>query len=342
VIAAVSRRRRARGSGGLLLMRWGGVGDVVLTLPAMRLIRRACQGDTIAVMGYGEAACLADSAEYADEVLQLDPDIFSPDASEHEAARRRMLRVLRRFDRIVNYHPYPAIVELLRACGVPTVHHDDEIFDRIERHAVEHFLDPLRALEIAPDWSPPQILLRPEEKRSAATILRHLDLRRGDAIVAVHAGSGDPRKRWPAERYGEVIRWLAGRGVAVLLLSGPADEALVEELHRGISLPRVHRIGGLPLRRMAAVIARSTIYLGNDSGLMHVAAAVGVPVVAVFGPSDPLTWGPIGASNTVLHGSAGCPSCTRQELDTCPRQRCLETIQTSLVIDVLEKKLASP
>jgi ADP-heptose:LPS heptosyltransferase len=322
-------------------MRWGGVGDFVLTLPALRLVRQACPDDEIAILGYGESVRLADSPEYADEVLQLDPDLFSPHPAEHAAARRRMLRVLRRFDLIVNYHPYPAVVELLRACGVPHVDHDDEIFDRLQRHAVEHFLDPLRALAIAPEWSPPRIVLQPAEKRYASALLRRRGLHARDVTVAVHAGSGDPRKRWPAGRYGAVIRWLVGRGVDVLLLGGPADEALVRELHEGLALPRVHRIGGLPLRRMAAVIARSTLYLGNDSGLMHVAAAVGVPVVAIFGPSDPLTWGPIGARNTVLHGSAGCPSCTRQELDACPRQRCLEAIGTELVIDVVEKKLAA-
>jgi len=110
--------------------------------------------------------------------------------------------------------------------------------------------------------------------------------------VAVHPGSGGRRKCWPARRFAE----LAGRlDAPVLLIEGPADADACREFFQTVppSCP-VLRGTDLPLPRLAAFLMESRGYIGNDSGVSHLAAALGAPTVAVFGPTDPAVWAPLG------------------------------------------------
>ena len=121
--------------------------------------------------------------------------------------------------------------------------------------------------------------------------------------VAVHPGSGGRRKCWPAERFAEVA---AGLGRPVVLLEGPADaEACRAFRDRAASPLRVARAGGLSVPQAAALVAGCGLFLGNDSGMSHLAAALGVPTVAVFGPTDPAVWSPRGPVVRVVGGGRG-------------------------------------
>jgi len=122
------------------------------------------------------------------------------------------------------------------------------------------------------------------------------DARAADAIaarlpagfLALHPGSGSRRKNWPAERFAE----LAGRERAPwLLVQGPADDAAAAVL---ATVPGAVVARDLPLRTLAALLARAGAYVGNDSGITHLAAAAGAPTVALFGATDPKLWAPIG------------------------------------------------
>jgi len=119
--------------------------------------------------------------------------------------------------------------------------------------------------------------------------------------VAVHPGSGGLRKCWPAERVGALIRSL---GAPVLLPWGPADDGACRQVLAVLpSAARPVVARGLPVARVAALLARCGAYVGNDSGLTHVAAALDVPTVAVFGPTDPAVWAPLGSRVRVVRGT---------------------------------------
>jgi len=123
--------------------------------------------------------------------------------------------------------------------------------------------------------------------------------------VAVHPGSGGSRKCWPAARFASVIERLQRAGRQVLVMEGPADREICDEVCRGRrSWRSVYRPGPLSLARCAALIACCRVYVGNDSGLTHLAAALGMPVVAIFGPTDAAIWAPLGETVKVLGGSA--------------------------------------
>jgi hypothetical protein len=122
--------------------------------------------------------------------------------------------------------------------------------------------------------------------------------RPGARPVAIHPGSGGRRKCWPAHRFAEVATRL---DAPVLLIEGPADSEACREFAEGLAPSvQVARAAGESLASVAALLMESRGYLGNDSGVSHLAAALGVPTVAVFGPTDPNAWAPLGPRVSVV------------------------------------------
>lgn len=130
-----------------------------------------------------------------------------------------------------------------------------------------------------------------------------VEAQRSDEIL-VHPGSGAARKNWPAARFAATVETLRRRGAAVRLLVGEADvgAAAAVEAHVGTPMARLEHPS---LRRLAAVLAGSRGYLGNDSGVSHLAGLVGAHTVTTFGPTAPAVWRPIGPDVTVLPFDAG-------------------------------------
>ncbi len=116
-------------------------------------------------------------------------------------------------------------------------------------------------------------------------------------FVAVHPGSGSPRKNWPADRFEALARELA-QGAPWLLVHGPAEAAQRPAEGAVAAL-------NLPLRVLARVLSAAGVYVGNDSGVSHLAAAAGAPTLVLFGPTDPALWAPVGPRVRVLRGEAG-------------------------------------
>jgi len=119
-------------------------------------------------------------------------------------------------------------------------------------------------------------------------------------FVAVHPGSGSPTKNWPIERFAAVARRLAA-GQPWLLVLGPA-EAQMSELEGSV----VAR--NWPVRTLGAALSRAGVFVGNDSGASHLAAASGAPTLALFGPTDPALWAPVAPSVATLCAPRGVPS----------------------------------
>jgi heptosyltransferase-2 len=115
-------------------------------------------------------------------------------------------------------------------------------------------------------------------------------------FIAIHPGSGSPSKNWPADRFAAVARALSPHR-PWLLIAGPADAAAVAPLAQR---PGAIVARDLPLRVLGALLARARLYIGNDSGITHLAAAYGAPTLALFGPTDPAQWSPVGPQVKVL------------------------------------------
>lgn len=151
-----------------------------------------------------------------------------------------------------------------------------------------------------------------ESRAQAAEILRE----QGRPWIAVAPGAASDLKRWPLEKFGEIIRRIVRGGYGnVLLLGGAENRAHVEMLKEWISCPFLDLVGKTSLPDLAAVLERSAVLISNDSGPMHLAAAVGIPVVAIFGPSDAKRYGPYGDRHKVVRLDLPCSPCGKAQ---CP------------------------
>lgn len=143
------------------------------------------------------------------------------------------------------------------------------------------------------------------------------------APLAIHPGSGGARKCWPVSSFAELIHRLWQRAIPVLLLGGPADHERIAALQQMLSAPEVDMLTMLvdaPLLEVATALQACRGYIGNDSGITHLAAMTGIPVVALFGPSDPVVWRPVGPNVTILYETV---------LNNLPVERVWQATQTT-------------
>jgi lipopolysaccharide heptosyltransferase II len=161
-------------------------------------------------------------------------------------------------------------------------------------------------------WNPPRVLVPAEARARAAELI---GLNPGNQpLVGIHASGGREIKQWAPERFAEVAAALARSHSARIYLTGSdADRALVDRVKAawpGGPAP-VDLCGDLDLITLAAVLERLTVFVTGDTGPMHLAAAVGTPIVAVYGPSDPARWGPLSASGRLVRVDLPCSPCNR-------------------------------
>jgi ADP-heptose:LPS heptosyltransferase len=145
-------------------------------------------------------------------------------------------------------------------------------------------------------------------------------------VIALHAGSGGAAKCWPSQSFAALIQELVARGCAPLLIEGPLDDEVTRAALAASSLPQPAVARNVPLGQLVALLQCCASYIGNDSGVAHLAALAGVPTLALFGPSDPGVWAPVGRQVTILRA------------DT----HRMEDIAVPAVIATLETLLSSP
>ena len=317
----------------LLVMRSGALGDFVLTLPVLAALRARWPAAQVTVVGHPERARLAADAGLADEVLDADDPMWSALFVDRGGAAAELEQVLAGLDGVVCYtaDPEGLVGHRLRAlcAGWAIVHPALPA----GRHAAAHLLAALAPLGIeAAEWTP-VLTLSQRTRARGEELLRGTD---GRPIVAVHPGSGSESKCWPWERFEAVARALvAERGCRVVFTVGPADERLLPALE-SLALPQATMLRGLDVVELAGALSHAACYVGNDSGVTHLAAALGVPTVAIFGPTDPAVWAPLGERVTVLQGQCPDGPCAREHRACCPRRECLLGVDQAQVLAAVE------
>lgn len=206
-------------------------------------------------------------------------------------------------------------------------------------HQLRDYDPLLRSLAIEPDPDPPRLPLPPAALDRAEAALSRAGLATGaDGLVVLAPGAAFSwTKRWPADRFGRLGEELRARGFAPAIAVGPGEEGLAGAVSdaAGGALPTLGADLG-PVE-LAAVLARARVVVANDSGPMHLAAAVGTPVVAMFGPTDPGRTGPTGSPSVVLDRYVFCSPCYLKE---CPyAHECMREIAVEDVLGAVERLL---
>ncbi len=154
-------------------------------------------------------------------------------------------------------------------------------------------------------------------------------------IVCIHPGAGKVYKRWTAEGFSRVSDWLSSSGYQVVFIGGGSDLQMIEDV-RAITKEVSCSLGGdLSLGELMALFGTASLYIGNDSGPMHLADASGTPVVALFGPADEKRWGPVSSKAVVLRGEEPCPECKGKD---CRYDfKCIRTLTVDRVKDAVRR-----
>jgi Glycosyltransferase family 9 (heptosyltransferase) len=191
---------------------------------------------------------------------------------------------------------YTRSADLARGLGaaIPRVLVHDPMPPPGAGHVAEWLARPAASLGVSCAEAPPTLRATSEEHEQAAAIIGELP----SSFLAVHPGSGSPGKTWPAARFASLLDALGAE--RFLLVEGPADAEVAAALRaRGGAVAA----RGLPARVLGAALARAAAYVGNDSGVTHLAAAWGAPTVALYGPTDPGVWSPVGPRVAIVRSS---------------------------------------
>jgi len=159
-------------------------------------------------------------------------------------------------------------------------------------------------------------------------------------IISIHAGAGNIHKQWTTQGFVEITDWLASKGFQVIFVGSDRDLDKIKAITTGLS-HKAHNLGGsLSLGELMALFHMSSLFLGNDSGPMHLAAAMGTPVVGLFGPVDERRWGPLSTNSIVLRGQEGCENCREKRRD-CHDFPCITALEPEKVKKAISELLAA-
>ncbi len=208
----------------------------------------------------------------------------------------------------------------------------------LRMHMVEHNLEVVRALGIEPRSPRLQFFWRPEvEGRVRDLLAAHALQPRG--FVVMHPGAGWRFKCWTPPGYARVIEFLQDeRHLPVILTGSKAahEQELVAAILRESRSAPINLVGRLTLKELGALIAQARFFFGMDSAPMHLAAAVGTPAVAIFGPSGVFNWGPWGEGHLVINKDWDCLPCGKDGCEGSKISRCLTELSPEEVLEKME------
>lgn len=326
----------------ILVWHQGALGDVLLAGPALLALARRYPGAGFTLVGNPATLGLLAATLPVAAVLSSSGAVWLELFQEAGAGSPALGEILAPLDLAVIFGPQeqPDFLERWRRAGVPRVCWLPS-FPLAGRRPLAS-LQAARLQALGLETPPPEFrLVVPPGERQAARVWREVRGQSPGPLVALAPGSGHPRKNWPLANYLELGRWLTDAWQAeVWWVLGPAETALGEQVVALHPPARGRLLQKLPLSLLAAYLAECALFVGNDSGVTHLAAAVGVPrVTAIFGPSDPVIWSPPGA--TVIAGGRPCAPCTQGRTITCPEAACLTDLAMAVVRGVLEEQLAA-
>jgi ADP-heptose:LPS heptosyltransferase len=211
----------------------------------------------------------------------------------------------------------------------------------IPKHEVEQQLDILRFLGAAPSDTQLEAWTSPEDEEFAQSLMNKYDIGQSDRVIAFAPGAAWPFRRWPAQRFIELGQWLQDTyKVFILILAAKNEEDLALRIEKGLKEDKtVNLAGKTTLREMAAVLKRCRLFIGNDSGPLHIATAAGIPVAGFYGPGEYHRFKPWGKNHEAFRLGLSCSPCSQNCLFQEPR--CIEGITLDGVKKILAQKMSS-
>jgi ADP-heptose:LPS heptosyltransferase len=322
----------------VLAVRLDALGDVLMTSPALRALRERAPERHVTLLTSPAGAAAAALLPGVNDVIVYAPPWMKATPPRADAAHEfGMAKRLAdgRFDAAVIFTVYSQNPLPAALLWIP----DPEPAQGI-RHEVRRQLDLVAAVGCAATDERLALRLPPAAVQRVATLLAELALDGGRPWVVVHAGASAPSRRYPPARFVEVVRRLAAAGVDVVLTGSAEEMALVEEIRRASGVTARSLAGRLDVAELAAVIARAPVLVSNNTAPVHIAAAVGTPVVDLYALTNPQHT-PWAVAHRVLSHDVACKYCYKS---VCPagHHDCLGRVAPATVVtaalDLLQER----
>jgi heptosyltransferase-3 len=345
-------------------------GDVLLTSPVFQVLKNHAPHLELDALVYHETREMLEGHPAVSNVFTIDREWKRQNPLVQGAHELALLRTLlaRKYDLVIHLteHPRgawltrlirPRVSVAQRAQGI-NEGRDSRLWKtsfthtypspRVTfRHTVENNLDALRRIGIYPKSGEKKLVLVPgaeaERKVDELLALHHVAVKR---FIHIHPTSRWLFKSWPAEKFATLIHELGRNGERVVLTAAPdaQERAMIAAIKTALKAPVVDLTGSLNLKELAALTARARAFVGVDSAPMHMAAAMGTPTVALFGPSGEMHWGPWGVVHRIVASKDPRHTCRPCGNDGCGGSKvseCLVELPVSQVLDALNEVLAA-
>ena len=340
----------------LLIRATNWVGDAIMALPALRAIRARFPEAHIATVARPYVADLYRGQNICNELISYDPKALHSGLQGRERLARELrsqkfdtaLLLQNAFDAAwlawraaipqrIGYARDGRSLLLTKAVPVPKP-------GEIPAHEQFYYLELLRRigwLDALPENADVSIHFDEANRQHAEQFLQSAGARPNALRIAIGAGASyGSAKCWPPDRFAAFVnRFRSHTDADVILFGTPAEQTVSDAIAAGITGSSISLVGKTPIADLPGFLSRCQLFVGNDSGAMHVAAAVGLPVVAIFGPTDPYGTAPITSRSTIVRQKPYCSPCF---LRRCPiDHRCMTAITPVMVEAAARSILAS-
>ena len=309
----------------ILILRTDRLGDVLLSTPVVKALRQSFPQSYISMLVSPYTKDVLDGNLALDEIITFDKDAKN---SQGWWATFTFIQFLRKkkFDLAIVLHPTIRMHLLTFLAGIPKRLGYDRKFgflltDRIkhtkqygQKHESEYALDLVRYLGIVPIDKTLFMPIKQESEKWVEVLFSQAQIKDSDKLLVIHPAASCHSRIWPGERFAQVADKLAGQyGFKVIIVSGPKDIQKAEVVIKNMRIKALNLAGKTSISQLASLLNRCQLFISTDSGPMHIASALGVPVITIFGRSQaglsPQRWGSLGEKSRVLHKTVGCTIC---------------------------------
>jgi heptosyltransferase II len=339
----------------ILVIRYRFIGDTILTIPFLRNLRRAEPMAYIAWMVAPGSSDLVKNIPYVDEMIYWDP------VTIHADSKGTHRTVSSKFDFVKNLRAqrFTKVYVLKRSLSSALlafltgaskrVGFDTEgrgfllttkVPYRNDIHEVQNFLSVLKAdaVPVLDDYL--ELWTDPEQDAKVSRMLIDAGIGGIERVIAIHPFSAVVERGWPLEYFGKLAVQVAGLGYYPVILGGPKDYEEFRKASHFFPKNTVSLVGKISIQETASLLKKVALFVGNDSGIMHVAAAAGASLVAIFGPQNPVKFGPWSDKARVIYKKFHCSPCRQKFFTECKpsaRQKpeCVEAIAVEEVFQAV-------
>lgn len=333
----------------ILIVKMSAIGDVIHALPVAQALKEHYPASKITWMVEKAASDLLTMNPYIDEIILFDKPKYKSLAGliKHGPELAKLLKSYH-FDFVLDLQGLFKSAAIAWLSGAPSkigYCNMRELSWLVSKpvcgankdgHVIERYLDVARYLGC--NVTEPQFGLRPDErdKEEAMRILSSAGLNIASPYIVMAPGTNWLSKCWPAENYAALADALAQKyKESIVLIGGAQDQERAEIIQAGSKADIINLIGKTTLKQLTCILQKSKLFIGGDTGPMHLAVAMGTTAMALFGPSDADRNGPFGSRNIIIRKKLACSPCFKR---TCADLQCMEQITVDDILAVIESR----